>query len=449
MLKKIIPTLYVLVMIVLITSTQSAHAYTPSTETFGIGAEGPKVLLVKTLLTISGDYTEKNFSGVYDVQTETAVKKFQARLKIVSSGTPEETGFGFFGPKTRLSLFSEAITILEQRIALLMQLKSDQTSSSTNISREPSSEKHYAKTSASTRTGEVNKPVKQIVPYFGKADPKKGPWSSYYFFGRQTQSIVTNLKGTQVADRRTQFDTNNSSELKYCKKAIDGTWSADCPNYNIEQRVIKKNCIGGNEFFWLKGYKDDRGNRFRLEVLKAEIVFDDGRIFDISDNNCNYDAAGHADGIPYALFNIVDGYRMRVWFTQLDINHKPTKLNYWEQHYARERVTNKCWQGTGPNTLWAIVQRQTAWQSPFRDRNESPLVATTGAWGLDPTHTTTGTIAPQTFTARYGGTFTAPAPTGTGTNLPWKSSNAMGKGMGWTSETEYGMTCVSNVYLNS
>lgn len=286
------------------------------------------------------------------------------------------------------------------------------------------------------------------VPYFGDPDTVKGPWSSYHFFGRRTQSIATNLSGVQVADRRIDFDSAGFSELKYCKKAPDGTWPAECFDPNIEQRVIKKGCVGGNDFFWLKGYKDSRGNRFRLEVVKAVVQFDDGRTYDITNNTCNYDSAGLADGIPYALFNIVDGYRMKIWFNQLDTNNKPTKLNYWEQHYTRERVTNQCWRGEGPNTLWAIVQRQTAWQGTFKDRNATKLETIgNGDWPL--TTTSGGQLALQTFTAKFGGTFTTIAPTGVGTSLVWTSSNAMGKGMGWTSNTgDYsGQTCTADVKL--
>ncbi|MFZ2720150.1 MAG: hypothetical protein WAZ27_04770, partial [Minisyncoccia bacterium] len=92
--------------------------------------------------------------------------------------------------------------------------------------------------------------------------------------------------------------------------------------------------------------------------------------------------------------------------------------------------------------------RQTAWQGPFKDRNATKLETIgNGDWPL--TTTSGGQLALQTFTAKFGGTFTTIAPTGVGTSLVWTSSNAMGKGMGWTSNTgDYsGQTCTADVKL--
>ena len=40
-------------------------------------------------------------TGYFGPLTERALQRFQARYSIVSGGTPEGTGYGAFGPRTR------------------------------------------------------------------------------------------------------------------------------------------------------------------------------------------------------------------------------------------------------------------------------------------------------------------------------------------------------------
>jgi len=49
-------------------------------------------------------YPEGMITGTYGPLTETAVKKFQVRNGIVSSGTPETTGYGAVGPRTAAAI---------------------------------------------------------------------------------------------------------------------------------------------------------------------------------------------------------------------------------------------------------------------------------------------------------------------------------------------------------
>ena len=52
-------------------------------------------------------------TGYYGSLTEAAVKRFQQKHNIVSSGTPLSTGYGTVGPKTRTTLNSLLATPLE------------------------------------------------------------------------------------------------------------------------------------------------------------------------------------------------------------------------------------------------------------------------------------------------------------------------------------------------
>ena len=77
------------------------------TQTLGKGSEGSEVTALQTYLAKDPSlYPEGTISGYYGALTEQAVKRFQQKHNIVSSGTPLTTGYGTVGPKTRATLNS-------------------------------------------------------------------------------------------------------------------------------------------------------------------------------------------------------------------------------------------------------------------------------------------------------------------------------------------------------
>lgn len=70
---------------------------------FAIGSTGAQVTILQQMLTL-GNYYTGTPSGVYDNATVLAVQAFQRANGIVSSGTPQTTGYGLAGPSTRLAL---------------------------------------------------------------------------------------------------------------------------------------------------------------------------------------------------------------------------------------------------------------------------------------------------------------------------------------------------------
>ncbi len=63
--------------------------------------EGEVTRLQKWLSTMPEIYPEGDVTGYFGPATERAIKKYQAKHGIVSSGSPDTTGYGVLGPKTR------------------------------------------------------------------------------------------------------------------------------------------------------------------------------------------------------------------------------------------------------------------------------------------------------------------------------------------------------------
>jgi len=73
-------------------------------RTLAFGARGDDVLNLQLFL-ISGGFLESgNATGFFGALTQAAVQAWQAAQGIVSSGSPEETGWGVVGPRTRTAL---------------------------------------------------------------------------------------------------------------------------------------------------------------------------------------------------------------------------------------------------------------------------------------------------------------------------------------------------------
>ena len=69
--------------------------------------EGEVTKLQKYLAADASVYPEGLITGFFGPLTEQAVKRFQAKNNIVSSGSPDTTGYGVVGQKTRVAISSE------------------------------------------------------------------------------------------------------------------------------------------------------------------------------------------------------------------------------------------------------------------------------------------------------------------------------------------------------
>jgi len=73
-------------------------------RTLSRGDVGADVSELQRALQRTGDFTFPEITGFYGSATEEAVKRFQARMGVTSSGTPDTTGYGLVGPRTRAAL---------------------------------------------------------------------------------------------------------------------------------------------------------------------------------------------------------------------------------------------------------------------------------------------------------------------------------------------------------
>lgn len=77
----------------------------------GIGSSGDDVTRLQQFLARDPSiYPEQTVSGYYGPLTEAAVKRWQARFNIVSSGTPATTGYGQVGPRTAAAMSLQCST---------------------------------------------------------------------------------------------------------------------------------------------------------------------------------------------------------------------------------------------------------------------------------------------------------------------------------------------------
>lgn len=82
------------------TNPTSASCTAPITSRLTYGDRNAQVLVLQKFLASIDLLDEENTSGYFGPLTRAAVQKFQVNNSIVSSGTPETTGYGLVGPKT-------------------------------------------------------------------------------------------------------------------------------------------------------------------------------------------------------------------------------------------------------------------------------------------------------------------------------------------------------------
>ncbi|MDP3646025.1 MAG: peptidoglycan-binding domain-containing protein [bacterium] len=85
-------------------------------RTLSRGAQGDDVRELQKILQ-SGGYLKTEPTGYFGALTEKALQNFQAKAKLVSSGSPAKTGWGVFGPRTRAFISSLCANELQSIIA--------------------------------------------------------------------------------------------------------------------------------------------------------------------------------------------------------------------------------------------------------------------------------------------------------------------------------------------
>ncbi len=73
-------------------------------RSLSMGMTGPDVLGLQRFLLSQSMITEEDVTGSFNLRTQSAIQFWQANRAIVSSGSPQTTGYGVVGPRTRADI---------------------------------------------------------------------------------------------------------------------------------------------------------------------------------------------------------------------------------------------------------------------------------------------------------------------------------------------------------
>jgi peptidoglycan hydrolase-like protein with peptidoglycan-binding domain len=97
------------------TPTTGNNSFNIFTTALAKDMKSPIIQLLQLLLIIDGVYPGGEVTGYFGLQTELAVKRFQSKYGIITSGTPQTTGYGMVGPRTREKLNDTIRQILQAK----------------------------------------------------------------------------------------------------------------------------------------------------------------------------------------------------------------------------------------------------------------------------------------------------------------------------------------------
>lgn len=80
------------------------------TRTLGYGSQGQDVLELQEYLVAEGNLDPSAVVGFFGGNTQSGVQRWQSKNGVVSSGTPDSTGYGVVGPKTRAAIAAKCAT---------------------------------------------------------------------------------------------------------------------------------------------------------------------------------------------------------------------------------------------------------------------------------------------------------------------------------------------------
>ncbi|HVS79397.1 MAG TPA: peptidoglycan-binding protein, partial [Candidatus Paceibacterota bacterium] len=111
---------FILLAAIMLSATLGLSSVSAATfeRTLSVGSTGPDVSVLQQILKNLGYFTYSAITGYFGPVTQTAVQAFQAAKNIVSSGTPETTGYGVVGPQTRSVLNAIAGTATTTPVAI-------------------------------------------------------------------------------------------------------------------------------------------------------------------------------------------------------------------------------------------------------------------------------------------------------------------------------------------
>ncbi|PIR86504.1 hypothetical protein COU13_00555 [Candidatus Kaiserbacteria bacterium CG10_big_fil_rev_8_21_14_0_10_43_70] len=225
-----------------------------------LGMRGQDVIEVQLFLKKTGDYTYPEITGYFGRVTEDAVKQYQRRTGIVSSGTPATTGYGAVGPKT--------LSFIEQGIGTDGNTTStigvtDAEVNSTEISSGLTAEQQKAEEEAKASRVAQDKSLAQRQGEYAQSYYQSGYYSQSSYYGQAYYQSY--YQGGYIAQAAyATFDDTPTSEVvheadgtlvlptyvhlvKSGFNTVNSTYSASTVN------TIFNALTGVNEHYWKQG----------------------------------------------------------------------------------------------------------------------------------------------------------------------------------------------------
>jgi peptidoglycan hydrolase-like protein with peptidoglycan-binding domain len=112
-----------------------------------------EVSKLQKFLKEAGDFTHPEITGYYGPATEIAVQKWQTKMKIVTSGTPDTTGFGAVGPMTRTKMLCAKVDEPKTEESKVEEKDADSTVTKISLYVNDSKDKVYWTTKGTSTLG--------------------------------------------------------------------------------------------------------------------------------------------------------------------------------------------------------------------------------------------------------------------------------------------------------
>lgn len=177
------------------------------TRNLSRGSRGDDVAQLQRFLTSQNLLTSDNVTGFFGTMTESALKQWQKRNDIVSSGTAATTGYGAVGPRTRVAITNACNQII-------------QTPATSSTSTTPPAT--YTSPAVGTGNTDPNQPAQVATTPVTIITSISSPATlAQYWNGKAEWKLVNNLSSAQMISKGRPAGYGEGSQIVV---GADGIW---------------------------------------------------------------------------------------------------------------------------------------------------------------------------------------------------------------------------------